>query len=214
MKRLGLLLLNPRARNKINKSIGFFIIPILKFAGIFFTKENHYIEQELRRIYQNIIIFPDIYIDFLVLSEDKRFYIHKGVDFFSICRALVSIAFLRRMQGASTIEQQLVRTITKDYRISINRKIKEQVFAILVSSQFSKKEIAVLYLNVAYVGNFDKKLLLRGEEVDHALSFIAAIRYPVPKKNNSAWLNKYNIRKRIILEKHSSIVPADLTPKI
>jgi len=185
-------------KNNFNAICSFFFIPIFKHASKAFEKEICYIDQELKTSYQSKIIYPDIYIDYLIFSEDKRFLFHRGVDFFAICRACVKIAFFHRVQGASTIEQQVVRTVLKDYRISIIRKFKEQILATILSTKYPKKDLAIIYLNIAYVGKFDKKLPIEGV-IDHASSFVAAIKYPVPKRYNLNWSKKYNIRKMLIL---------------
>lgn len=199
MKQLDLLLKKLMFKKYFNTSISYFIIPILKYVSSLFKNEIDHIKRELKRTHDSALIYPDIYINYLIFSEDKRFFVHKGVDFFAVCRACVNITFLNKFQGASTIEQQVVRTILKDYRISLVRKVKEQALASFLSTQYSKKDIAVIYLNLAYVGQFDKKLQTTGIE-DHASSLVAAIRYPVPKKYNVNWSRKYNVRKMLILD--------------
>jgi penicillin-binding protein 1A len=56
-------------------------------------------------------------------------------------------------QGASTIEQQLVRTITGCYDITLKRKLSEQLLAISISKEFDKNQIISAYIQTAYLGN-------------------------------------------------------------
>ncbi|PSU72900.1 hypothetical protein C9J22_02840 [Photobacterium phosphoreum] len=56
-------------------------------------------------------------------------------------------------QGASTIEQQLVRTITGCYDITLKRKLSEQLLAISISREFDKNQIISAYIQTAYLGN-------------------------------------------------------------
>src|SRR2546421_12250862 len=58
----------------------------------------------------------------LVVGEDKRFWSHFGIDLAAICRALYHIVVYRQLQGASTVEQQLVRTLTEYRKLSVRRK--------------------------------------------------------------------------------------------
>lgn len=92
------------------------------------------------------------FIRALIVAEDRRFMFHLGVDPISIARAIYMTMFAGRLQGASTIEAQLVRTVTGRREITFSRKIREIVVSILVSMLRSKERIASTYLNVAYFG--------------------------------------------------------------
>jgi hypothetical protein len=85
-------------------------------------------------------------IEALVAIEDKRFFSHKGVDFFSVVRAFVRNSYSERLEGASTITQQLVRVITDNRKILISRKIKEVLLAALIEHEFSKNQIISAYM--------------------------------------------------------------------
>lgn len=89
----------------------------------------------------------------LVVAEDHRSSLHYGVDPFAIIRALKLRIFGGKKQGASTIEQQLVRTIVGRYEKTPRRKIREQVLAVMLSQQFSKEELSAAYLKVAFYGS-------------------------------------------------------------
>ncbi len=83
----------------------------------------------------------------LIGIEDKRYFNHAGVDIYSILRAVVKNFSSGRLQGASTINQQLVRTITGEREIKAKRKIKEIMLSVLIDKKFSKDEILKAYFN-------------------------------------------------------------------
>ncbi|WP_185279267.1 biosynthetic peptidoglycan transglycosylase, partial [Elizabethkingia anophelis] len=94
----------------------------------------------------------DKLVDFLIIGEDRRYYQHKGFDVIAIIRAIRNRIFYNKKEGASTIEQQLVRVLTNQYCRTLKRKIKEIILATKLKKMLSKKEIALLYLRLAYFG--------------------------------------------------------------
>ena len=78
---------------------------------------------------------------------------HYGVDPVAMIRALKLRIVGGQKQGASTIEQQLVRTIVSRYEKTPRRKIREQALAVMLSQEFTKQEIAAAYLKVAFYGS-------------------------------------------------------------
>jgi len=91
---------------------------------------------------------PKHLIQALVAVEDWKFFDHCGLSFKGIMRAIVkNVYYGRRMEGASTITQQLVRLLFFDTKKTFRRKIKEQVYTLLVEQQFSKEQIIETYLN-------------------------------------------------------------------
>lgn len=88
----------------------------------------------------------------VIVAEDHRFWMHKGVDHVAFLRASISCIKGHR-QGGSTIEQQLVRVVSGDYRITLRRKIKELSLATRVSAVLGKEDLVHLYLHVAYLGS-------------------------------------------------------------
>jgi 1A family penicillin-binding protein len=84
--------------------------------------------------------------------EDKNFYQHQGFDLTGMARALYRIVVYRRLQGGSTLTQQLVKNVllTSDRRLT--RKIKEFVLTIQIESKYTKDEILQMYLNEAPYG--------------------------------------------------------------
>ena len=85
--------------------------------------------------------------------EDDRFYQHDGVDFRGIARAAVTdLRSGRIAQGGSTLTQQLVKlTVTGNSR-TIDRKLREAIYAVELERRYTKNEILEYYLNQAYFG--------------------------------------------------------------
>ena len=88
-----------------------------------------------------------------VAIEDSEFYNHKGIRISSIIRATVWAKITgRKMQGGSTITQQLIKNTLLTQEVSISRKVKEWILAIRLEKIMSKEEIFGLYLNEAPYG--------------------------------------------------------------
>ncbi len=89
-------------------------------------------------------------------SEDKNFYNHFGIDLFAIFRAsltnFININSNKRVVGASTITQQVVKNLLLSNELSYSRKIKEIILAIRIENILDKNEILELYLNDIYLG--------------------------------------------------------------
>jgi penicillin-binding protein 1A len=90
----------------------------------------------------------------IVSIEDKRFFVHRGVDLRGIARAVwADVRHKRVVQGGSTITQQFVKnTYTRNER-SIGRKLKEAALAWQLEQRWSKDRILTAYLNTIYFGN-------------------------------------------------------------
>ena len=97
---------------------------------------------------------PKVMVDAMISVEDRRFYSHPGVDPIGIARAGLAVvrAGGSKVQGASTITQQLARNVfltsSKDY----GRKLREMVLALALERKFTKHAILELYLNRVYFG--------------------------------------------------------------
>ncbi len=104
--------------------------------------------------YAAIESIPRAMVDAFVSIEDKRFWQHEGVDFLRTGEA--ALAYLKKRVtgqggksfGASTITQQLVKNLTGDDRVSIDRKITEMFSALDLETRADKREILEMYLNV------------------------------------------------------------------
>ena len=87
-------------------------------------------------------------INATISSEDQKFYEHYGIDFKGIARAIYKdIIAGERVQGASTITQQLIKNSILTSEKTFTRKIKEIILAIETEQKFSKEEILEMYLN-------------------------------------------------------------------
>jgi penicillin-binding protein 1A len=94
--------------------------------------------------------------DAMVAVEDRRFRYHFGIDPIGLARA-AKVAVQRRgegrrLQGASTITQQLARNIFLSNNYSVTRKVQEAILAMALEWKFSKNELLELYLNKVYFG--------------------------------------------------------------
>lgn len=88
-----------------------------------------------------------------IAAEDWDFFNHHGISWKGIIRSLlVNLRHGKKKQGASTITQQLVKLLFFDSAKTYKRKIKEQIYAVLVEKQFTKEQILETYLNHVYFG--------------------------------------------------------------
>jgi len=88
-----------------------------------------------------------------IAIEDKNFYHHQGFDFLGWARAIFRIVWYRKIQGGSTLTQQLVKTVLLSSQQTLSRKVKEFILTLQVESKFKKDEILQMYLNeVPYGG--------------------------------------------------------------
>jgi penicillin-binding protein 1A len=91
--------------------------------------------------------------DAVVAIEDRRFYVHGGIDLHSILRAAaVDLSRGEFVEGGSTITQQLVKTLYTGDASSLERKIDEAALALQMERTFSKDDILTTYLNTVYFG--------------------------------------------------------------
>ncbi len=99
-------------------------------------------------------VIPDYLTDALVATEDRKFFRHSGVDLKGITRAIIKDIWAGEfVEGASTITQQLAKTLFLTHRKTIVRKIKEAILAFQLERRYTKKEILELYLNQVYFGS-------------------------------------------------------------
>lgn len=106
-----------------------------------------------KRVYQRIDQIPALMKDSLLAVEDSRFYSHHGLDPVGMARAALAIVTGGRMQGASTITQQVARTFFLSRSRTVERKLKEAMLAFKIESQLSKDQILELYMNQIYLGS-------------------------------------------------------------
>ncbi len=99
---------------------------------------------------------PKEVINSFLSAEDKNFFSHPGIDAKGILRAifknLKNISENKRLEGASTITQQVAKNFLLTNEVSLNRKIKEAILAFRIERAYSKERILELYLNQIYLG--------------------------------------------------------------
>ena len=101
--------------------------------------------------YQNL---PRNLINAVIVTEDKRFFQHHGVDFRGVLRAVyVNFKEGRIVQGGSTITQQLAKNLFLTPERSYTRKLHELILSIWLEIRFSKQQILSIYLNRVYLGS-------------------------------------------------------------
>lgn len=97
---------------------------------------------------------PDYVKDAILSTEDKQFYSHWGMDMRRFTKAvLVNITQGFGAEGASTLTQQLARTLHLNRQETIKRKVQELIVAILIERTYSKTEILEMYLNSSFMGH-------------------------------------------------------------
>ena len=110
-----------------------------------------------KRIFVPYSSIPQNVINAFLSAEDKNFFSHPGVDAKGVLRAVINninnIMTSKRLEGASTITQQVAKNFLLTNEVSINRKIKEAILAFRIERALSKKRILELYLNQIYLGS-------------------------------------------------------------
>lgn len=88
----------------------------------------------------------------IIVSEDWVFYEHSGVDFNQLRQAIHEFFETKRLRGASTITQQVVKNLFLDHRQTFTRKLREILIALYFDYTLSKDRILEIYLNIAHWG--------------------------------------------------------------
>ena len=103
-----------------------------------------------KRIFVPYRSIPKNVINSFLSAEDKNFFSHPGVDAKGVIRAVINnvknIMTSKRLEGASTITQQVAKNFLLTNEISLNRKIKEAILAFRIERALSKERILELYL--------------------------------------------------------------------
>ena len=149
-----------------------------------------------KRIFIPFNSIPKNVINSFLSAEDKNFFSHPGVDAKGVLRALINnisnIILSKRLEGASTITQQVAKNFLLTNEVSINRKIKEAILAFRIERALSKQRILELYLNQIYLGSgaygvaaasleyFDKSI----QELDYGEAALLAALPKAPSRYN------------------------------
>ena len=149
-----------------------------------------------KRIFVPFNSIPKNVINAFLSAEDKNFFSHPGVDAKGILRAIFNniknLLTSKRLEGASTITQQVAKNFLLTNEVSLNRKIKEAILAFRIERALNKERILELYLNQIYLGSgaygvaaasleyFDKSI----KELDYAEAALLAALPKAPSKYN------------------------------
>ena len=106
-----------------------------------------------RRTVVSVEKIPRKLVSAFVAAEDSNFYRHKGIDYIGIFRAaLKNLVSFRKKEGASTITQQVAKSMLLTPEKTYSRKLKEAILAKRMEEKLSKDEILYIYLNQIYLG--------------------------------------------------------------
>ncbi|MDC0058146.1 PBP1A family penicillin-binding protein [Pelagibacteraceae bacterium] len=161
------------------------------------------------RLFIPIERIPKKIIYAFISAEDKNFFNHIGIDLYAIFRAsisnLINSLDNKKLIGASTITQQVVKNLLLSNEVSYERKIKEILLSLRIENILSKEEILELYLNDIYLGyrsygiasaslNYFNKSLsdLDLSEIAFLASLPKAPNNYNPKKNYNAAVERRN----------------------
>ena len=149
-----------------------------------------------KRIFVPYEAIPETVINSFLSAEDKNFFSHPGVDAKGVLRAVINnisnIIQSKRLEGASTITQQVAKNFLLTSEVSLNRKIKEAILAFRIERALTKQRILELYLNQIYLGGgaygvaaasleyFDKSI----KELDYTEAALLAALPKAPSKYN------------------------------
>ena len=149
-----------------------------------------------KRIFVPYNSIPKNVINAFLSAEDKNFFYHPGVDAKGILRAIINniknLLTSKRLEGASTITQQVAKNFLLTNEVSFNRKIKEAILAFRIERALNKERILELYLNQIYLGSgaygvaaasleyFDKSI----KDLDYAEAALLAALPKAPSKYN------------------------------
>ena len=149
-----------------------------------------------KRLFIPFESIPEKVTNSFLSAEDKNFFSHPGVDAKGILRAVINnlknITQNKRLEGASTITQQVAKNFLLTNEVSVKRKIKEAILAFRIERAYTKERILELYLNQIYLGQgtygiaaasleyFDKSV----DELNYSEAALLAALPKAPSKYN------------------------------
>lgn len=156
---------------------------------------------------------PKLIINAFISAEDKNFFDHSGIDPQGIFRAIINnfknIVNDKRLQGASTITQQVSKNFLLTNEVSLKRKIKEAILAFRIEKAYTKEKILELYLNQIYLGSgtygvaaasleyFDKSV----KELNYSEAALLAALPKAPNKYNPfKSYEEAKLRRNLVLQ--------------
>jgi penicillin-binding protein 1A len=120
-----------------------------------FSRDGHLIDEigERRRILITYDEVPEHVVNAFVAAEDQRFWVHPGIDYRGLLRAMFQLVTTGDVQaGGSTLTQQLARSYFLSLDRTIERKFKEASLAVRIEDEFTKEQIMALFLNKMFFG--------------------------------------------------------------
>ncbi|MEK9544643.1 MAG: transglycosylase domain-containing protein, partial [Pelagibacteraceae bacterium] len=168
------------------------------------------LEKRLFIPYESI---PKTIINSFLSAEDQNFFSHPGIDPKGVIRAVVNniknIVTNKRLEGASTITQQVAKNFLLTNEVSLKRKIKEAILAFRIEKAYSKERILELYLNQIYLGEgtygiaaasleyFDKSV----KELDYSeAAMLAALPKAPSRYNPFRYYDEAKFRRNLVLQ--------------
>lgn len=177
--------------------------------------QKKYVQLQERLLYEyNLVKYDDVVnfdtlTNLLISGEDHRFYYHIGFDIIAIIRAIRNRILYNKVEGASTIEQQLVRVLTNDFERTLKRKIQEIILATTINSIIPKNVVPIIYLNVAYYGTGMNGLTQaiaalgikeqKNLPLENAAELVSRIKYPQPRIPTKIRLLQIELRKKHLI---------------
>jgi penicillin-binding protein 1A len=165
-----------------------------------------------KRLFIPFDSIPKKIINSFLSAEDKNFFDHPGIDPKGIIRAIFNnfenIINNNRLEGASTITQQVAKNILLTNEVSIKRKIKEAILSFRIEKAYTKEKILELYLNQIYLGEgtygvaaasleyFDKSV----KELNYSEAALLAAMPKAPSRYNPfKHYNEAKLRRNLVL---------------
>ncbi len=166
-----------------------------------------------KRLFIPFESIPDKVVHAFLSAEDKNFFSHPGIDAKGILRAIIknikNISQNKRLEGASTITQQVAKNFLLTNELSMKRKIKEAILAFRIERAYTKERILELYLNQIYLGQgtygiaaasleyFDKSI----KELNYSETALLAALPKAPSKYNPYKFPEIaKFRRNLVLE--------------
>ena len=166
-----------------------------------------------KRLFIPFDAVPKSVVNAFLSAEDKNFFVHSGIDPKGIIRAIINnfknIINNKRLEGASTITQQVAKNFLLTNEVSIKRKIKEAILAFRIEKAYSKERILELYLNQIYLGSgtygiaaasleyFDKSV----KELSYSEAALLAALPKAPSKYNPfKFYEEAKLRRNLVLQ--------------
>mgnify|MGYP001352433772 CR=1 FL=1 len=166
-----------------------------------------------KRLFVPYDSIPKLIINAFLSAEDKNFFDHPGIDPRGIIRAVINnfknIINDKRLEGASTITQQVAKNFLLTNEVSFKRKIKEAILAFRIEKAYSKERILELYLNQIYLGSgtygvaaasleyFDKSV----KELNYSEAALLAALPKAPSKYNPfRFYEEAKLRRNLVLK--------------